>query len=121
MPFLTETFLSNFADDNNLYSIGKDVDLIKGMLHKDFMAVTEWFYDNYMVLNPRKCHYMCLEKNSNNDKFVFDNLGLENRNEEVILGTAIDNKLTFDSHMKNICRKADQNFVHYREYLIIWK
>ena len=55
-----------------------------------------------MVLNPQKSHYMSLEKNNNNDEFVFDNLSLENRNEEVILGIAIDNKLIFDSHMKNM-------------------
>ena len=71
--FLTETLLSNYADDKNLYSIWKDLDLIKGMLHKDFRAVTGWFYDNHMILNPKKCHYMCLWKNSNKSKFLFHN------------------------------------------------
>ena len=33
---------------------------------------------------------------------------LENSKEEVILGITIDNKLTFDSHIKSICRKAGQ-------------
>ena len=61
-----------------------------------------------MVLNPKKCYYMCLGKNSNNDRFAFDNLCLENSNEEVILGVTIDDKVTFDSHIKNICRKAGQ-------------
>ena len=37
---------------------------------------------------------MFLGKNSNNDKFVFDKLHLENSNEEVILGITKDNKLT---------------------------
>ena len=46
---------------------------------------------------------MCLRKNSNNDKFVFDNVCLKNSNEEVILGIT-----TFDSHVKNIYRKASQ-------------
>ena len=46
---------------------------------------------------------MCLRKNSNNDKFVFDNVCLKNNNEEVILGIT-----TFDSHVKNIYRKASQ-------------
>ena len=61
-----------------------------------------------MVLDPKKCHYMCLEKNCNNDKFVFDNLFLENSTELVILGIAIDKKLLFDSHVKSLCRKAGQ-------------
>ena len=52
--FLTDTFLSNYAEDNNLYSIGKDSDIIKNLLGKDFRALTEWFFKNYMVLNKTK-------------------------------------------------------------------
>ena len=48
--FLTETFLSSYADDNNLYSIGKGRDIIKNLSRKDFRALTEWFFENYMVL-----------------------------------------------------------------------
>ena len=35
-------------------------------------------------------------------------LKMENNKEEVTLGISIDNKLTFDSHIKGICQKADQ-------------
>ena len=52
---------------------------------------------------------MCISRNTQNDKLEFDNWLLENRKEEVVLGVTIDNKLTFDSHIKNICRKASQN------------
>ena len=27
-----------------------------------------------MVLNPKKCHYMYIDRNAENDKFEFDNL-----------------------------------------------
>ena len=47
---------------------------------------------------------MCIGRNTENDKFEFDNLILVK--EEVVLGVTIDNTLTFDSHIKNICRKA---------------
>ena len=74
-----------------------------------------------MILNPKKCYYMYLGKNSNNDRFAFDNLCLENSNEEVILGVTIDDKVTFDSHIKNICRKAGQKLCALSAYLMIWK
>ena len=106
--FLSDTFLSNYADDNNLHSIEKDRDIIKNLLRKDFMALTEWFFKNYMVLKQKKCHYMCIGRNNKNDKFESDNLILENSKEEVVLGITIDKKLTLDSHIKNICRKAGQ-------------
>ena len=54
--FLSETFLSNQADDNNLYSIGKELNIIKEKLQKDFKLVIDWFFENYMSLNPTKCH-----------------------------------------------------------------
>ena len=61
-----------------------------------------------MVLNqkiPR--HYMCIGRNIWNGKLEFDDLFLENSKEDV-LRVAIENTLTFDSHIKNTCRKADQ-------------
>ena len=51
---------------------------------------------------------MCIDRNTENDKFKFDNLLLENSKEEVVLRVTIDDKLTFDSHIKNICRKAGE-------------
>ena len=46
--FLSETFLSNNANDNNLWSIGKELKMIKGKLWKDFKVVTDWSFENYM-------------------------------------------------------------------------
>ena len=51
---------------------------------------------------------MCIGRNTTNDKFEFDNFLLENSKEEDVLGLTIDNKLKFDSHIKNICRKVGQ-------------
>ena len=31
-------------------------------LAKDFQTVINWFYENYMILNTEKCHYMCVGK-----------------------------------------------------------
>ena len=62
----------------------------------------------FRKLHGIKPKYMCIGRNTENGKFEFDNLLLENSKEEVVLGVTIDNKLTFDSHIKNICRKAGQ-------------
>ena len=87
--FFITTFLSNYADDNSSYNAGKDLELVKSVLVKDFRAVKEWFYENFMILNPNKI-------------FKFENVCLENSKEEAILGITIDNKLTFDSHKKHL-------------------
>ena len=38
--FLKQTMLSNYADDNNLFSIGKDINKVKDTLAKDIGIVT---------------------------------------------------------------------------------
>ena len=53
---------------------------------------------------PEKGSATRLGRNTENDKFEFGNLILENSKEDVVLGVMIDNKLTFDGHIKNICR-----------------
>ena len=91
-----------------MYDTGKDLELVKSVLVKDVSAVKEWFYKNFMILNPNKCHSMCIGKNTESDVFKFENVCLENTKEELIVGIIIDNKLSFDSHIKSMCREAGQ-------------
>ena len=51
---------------------------------------------------------MCIGKNTESDIFRFENICLQNSKEEIILGITNDNKLTFASHIKSICREASQ-------------
>ena len=66
--FLYTTLLSNYADDSNLYAIGNDKEETKRALVKDFQTVINWFYENYMILNTGKCHYMCMGKDVNENE-----------------------------------------------------
>ena len=63
-----ETFLSYYADDNTLYSIGNTTEGVKKALSNDFRIIQNWFHENLMVLNARKCHYMCLGTSTENDE-----------------------------------------------------
>ena len=101
--------LSNYADDNNLFSIGKDK--IKDALAKNFGIITNWFYENFMVLNSKKCHFMCIGRDGENETFTFKDANHKNNKEEVILGITIDNKLNFDTHIRNMCKKSSQKII----------
>ena len=100
-PLLSETFLSKYADDNNLYSIGKELNIIKEKLLKDSKVEADWFFETNMSLNPMCHHYMCFAKNKVNDTFNFENIFLKNSKEEAILGLTIDNKVSFYIVIKN--------------------
>ena len=107
--FIEHSNISNYADDNTMYGIGKDKETTKVLLELDFQTVAKWFYANALVLNPEKCHYMYLGSNVDNME-EFNSLGykLDNSEEEIKLGIKIDNKLNFRNHINYLCRKAIQ-------------
>ena len=51
---------------------------------------------------------MCLGKNTENETFTFKNTIMNNNKEEKILGVIIDNRQTFSSHIRELCKKASQ-------------
>ena len=74
---------------------------------KQFDTVHQWFYENYMVLNAGKYHFMCLRNNTENETFLFHNILMENSKEQKILGVIID-KLNFKSHISELYKKTSQ-------------
>ena len=106
--FVSNSHISNYADDNTLYALGDNLKSVKENLLIDFQIVSDWFYENYMVLNADKCHFMCLGKNTEEETFTFNEIVMKNSKEEKILGVIIDNKLSFKSHIKELCKKASQ-------------
>ena len=102
-----ETFLSNHADENTLYSIGNTS--VKKAISSDFRIIKNWFHEKLMVLNVRKCYYMCSGIGSENDEFLFDEIKLPNSFHEKILGVIIDNELKFNPHIRNCVKKQRKN------------
>ena len=68
----------------------------------------KWFYENHMVLNPGKCHYLVLGNISNSDTIDLNGTKLASSSYEKLLGILIDRYLSFDKHIKSLCRKAGQ-------------
>ena len=45
------------------------------MLLSDFTTVNNWFYENFMTLNPEKCHFISIGKDTHDeDLFIIINL-----------------------------------------------
>ena len=107
--FIQYCTLSNYADDNNLFSMGKNKDQVKTFLSSDFKIINNWFYENFMVLNPEKSHFMCIgQKIDDAETLNFNNFVIKNSKEVEILGITLDRNMNFHTHIKNICRKAGQ-------------
>ena len=55
---IQEAYISNFADDNSLYSVEENLKDVKAIVKKNFKLVQVQLYKNHMVLKPGKCHYL---------------------------------------------------------------
>ena len=64
--FVSSSNLSNYADDNTLYTYSYNLEEVKDVLRKYLNKVIEWFFENYVVLNAGKCYFMCFGKNTEN-------------------------------------------------------
>ena len=82
--------------------------MVKENLKINFLIMQKWFYENHMVLNPGKCHYLVLGNRSNSDTINLNGTKLASSSYEKLLGILIDRDLSFDKHIKSLCRKAGQ-------------
>ena len=107
--FLKDANLGNYADDSTLYACNKNLETAICNLRQEFSILSNWFYDNYMVLNPGKCHFMLFGVKENEQfDLLCNDIILKHSSHKKNIGVAIDNKLSFDEHI-NICKTANKN------------
>ena len=106
--FIQDAYICNFADDNSLYSIEDNLKEVKTILKKNFELLQGWFYENYMVLNPGKCHYLIINNDIINTSIELGEKVLYAEAEQKLLGIIIDKDLNFQSHTKSIIKTANQ-------------
>ena len=99
--------ICNFADDNTLYSCGERLTEIKENLVSDTKSILNWFRLNSLKANPGKFQFMILGDTSHHKHILkINSIKVEASDDILLLGIAIDKKLTFKQHTENLCRKA---------------
>ena len=107
--FIMQATLHNYADDNTLSYFSKTMpDLVRVLENETNVALT-WLDRNEMIANPDKCHALLVRKDGENT--TGQNISLQDhaiKSEETVklLGVTLDNKLNFDTHISNFCKKA---------------
>ena len=106
LNFIEETKMANYAGDNTIYAVERNLhDLLK-TLEEESTLVLNWFKVNEMKSNDDKCHLIVC-----NQKDVSITLGSENIEESSsveLLGVTIDTNFNFNEHVTNLCKKANQ-------------
>ena len=105
--FVENSNVYNYADDNTLLAFGKTFDRFTRKLQNDFLILDEWFFNNFLVLNSDKCHFMTLGTPNTLPNFKCKNITIKNSASEKLLGVIIDNKLDFTEHLNTVCKKAN--------------
>ena len=107
---LIKSGLYHFADDNNLSAIGDTVEEAKSTLKQQTTNGVKWFDENHLIANPEKFHPMFLLLNKTdeamNEQLLINNITLDSEPSITLLGMEIDNSLTFNTRIGNLCKKA---------------
>ena len=107
--FNSDINIYNYADDNCISFEGRSIDIITDKLHKESVSLMEWFRKNSLAANPAKFQTMLLKSNSIKDiqlNVTVENISLPSSDTMKVLGIDIDDRLTFDGHISNMCIKA---------------
>ena len=101
----------NFADDNTLSSFAKSVTLLVEILTTESQNAIKWFSENKMIVNPDKFKSIVIHKSSQTSKpkqFLIGNDVVEVASSVKLLGIHIDDQLSFNLHISNICKSASK-------------
>ena len=103
----TKDSICNFADDNCIYTHAKTIDIVVNNLEKDARKAITWLEINCLVPNPTKFQIMFLGMKSKPKLYLnINKIRTRNTLEALLLGILIDWKLTFNKHVKSLCKNA---------------
>ena len=95
---------ASYANDNPPFFVGNDLDEVIFKLQSASKNPFQWFADNQMKANPEKCHLIC--SSDLQTSIMIENRQIHYSTREKLLGVFFDSKLTFQSHIDNICKKV---------------
>ena len=102
--------LPMYADDHQIYEVGKDFADVKSSLNKNAEKASKWYEDNMLKGNYSKYKTMVMQNKGERTNLSMSIPGneIESTEKLSLLGVTIDNKLNFNHHINNVCKKASQ-------------
>ena len=100
--------ISNFADDNTLFSTGPTIDAVNIDLIYKLNIVLDWFKHNSLVANPSKFQLIYPGTLNANSSLCIDNIKIDSVEIVKLLSIKIDTNLSFIPHVTELCKKSNQ-------------
>ena len=105
--FLKGVCINAYADVEQIYASDKDPVKLEMKLQCQLLEADQWFGMNGMITNPDEYQAMILGKTNYTFSFTVSYINIPVKDNIDLLGVNIDNTLQFDSHVKNICTKVN--------------
>ena len=99
--------ICNYADDNSPFTVAPDIPRVITQLENEATLLLNWITTNGLKANPDKFHLILSDKNEYHSIQVAGS-NIKNFQCAKLLGIKIDNKLTFNEHVTDLCKKASQ-------------
>lgn len=114
MYMVNHNNLYNYADDSTIVDRtivckAKTIQSLEESIELYGNVLTEWVQNNGMKANPEK--YQAIVFGYGNQllkQFKVKSCSIQCQSNDKLLGLYIDEKLSFDHHIENICKKAGQ-------------
>ena len=97
--------MTNYADDNTPYAIDTNIDTLITNLVNDTSILITWFSDNYFKMNADKCKLL-ITNHEEDISAIIVGQSIKCSKSVKLLGINMDNKLDFNIHVSNICKKV---------------
>ena len=107
--FIENASVHNFADDNTLSMFEETIQNLIALLETESNAAIEWFQNNKMIVNPGKFQAIIIDKKKKchtNETLKIEDKVIKPSSSVKLLDVQIDDQLSFNLHVNNICRSA---------------
>jgi len=100
-----------YADDTNMFYSNDSLEQLISVINKELSKFKKWMESNKLSLNFDKSKVMFFGKyQAESQKLVeIDGVHIENVQEIKFLGVTIDNKLSWNAHVRNITTKVSKS------------
>ncbi|KAL9964216.1 hypothetical protein ACROYT_G027827 [Oculina patagonica] len=96
----------NYADDTKIHTSDPKPQVVEEDINRDLANTLHWFQQNGMKANPEKYQALVLVNSDYDMNIKCVDKRIPISKEIKLLGVTLDNRLKFDAHIADICRKV---------------
>ena len=100
---MNNTEWASYVNENKPYAVGNNIEELTVKQQNASKTLFQWFSDNQLKSNQDKCNFIC--STSKKVSLIVENKEINNNTHERLSRVKIDLKLSFNTHIDDICKK----------------